>query len=110
MTQDRLIPGLGNSIAQEVVLFQARLHSRHPLNNLNQEQRQVFYRSIRETVNAVIEQGGRYDEVDLYGRPGDYVRLMDSKAADRPCPICGQSVEMIQYLGGACYFCPDCQR
>jgi formamidopyrimidine-DNA glycosylase len=108
LTQDQLIPGLGNSIAQDI-LFHARLHPRHPLDELNQEQRQVFYRAIRETVYAVIEQGGRYDEVDLFGRPGGYLRLMDSKAAGRPCPRCGQSVEKIQYLGGACYLCPGCQ-
>jgi formamidopyrimidine-DNA glycosylase len=109
LTQDQLIPGLGNSIAQDI-LYHARLHPRHPLGELSGEQRQVLYRAIRETVHAVIEQGGRYDEVDLFGRPGGYLRLMDSKAAGRPCPRCGQIVEKIQYLGGACYLCPNCQR
>jgi len=57
----------------------------------------------------VIERGGRYDEFDLYGRPGGYVRLMDSKTAGHPCLECGTTVEKIQYLGGACYLCPRCQ-
>jgi formamidopyrimidine-DNA glycosylase len=109
LTQDQLLPGLGNSIAQDI-LYHARLHPRHALNDLDQAQRQVLYEAIGETVHAVIAQGGRYDEVDLLGRPGGYVRLMDSKAAGRPCPACGQIVEKIQYLGGACYVCPDCQR
>jgi formamidopyrimidine-DNA glycosylase len=100
---------LGNSIAQDI-LFHARLHPRHPLDDLDQGQRQAFYRAIGETVHAVIAQGGRYDEVDLFGRSGGYSRLMDSKAAGRPCPACGQIVEKLQYLGGAYYVCPDCQR
>lgn len=109
LTQDQLIPGLGNSIAQDI-LFHARLHPRHPLIELSGEQRQALYRAIYETVRAVIEQRGRYDEVDLFGRPGGYLRLMDSKAAGRPCPRCGLVVDKIQYLGGACYLCPNCQR
>ncbi len=57
----------------------------------------------------MIAQGGRIDEFDMYNRPGGYVRLMDSRAADQPCPTCRATVEKIQYLGGACYFCPSCQ-
>ena len=39
LTQDQLIPGLGNAIAQDI-LFNARLHPRHPLSELDMEQRQ----------------------------------------------------------------------
>jgi formamidopyrimidine-DNA glycosylase len=56
-----------------------------------------------------IEKGGRRDEVDLFGKPGGYQRLMDSRAAGKPCTTCGRIVEKKQYLGGACYFCPRCQ-
>ena len=58
----------------------------------------------------MTEKGGRNDEVDLLGNPGGYVRIMDSRAAGQPCPKCGRTVEKIQYLGGACYFCPKCQK
>jgi formamidopyrimidine-DNA glycosylase len=109
LTQEQLIPGLGNAIAQDI-LFRARLHPRHPLNDLNQDQRQILYQAIQETVQNVIDQGGRYDEYDLFGRKGGYVRLMDSKAAGGPCPECGTTIEKMQYLGGACYFCPQCQE
>jgi formamidopyrimidine-DNA glycosylase len=61
-------------------------------------------------VQAVIEKGGRYDEVDLYNQPGGYVRMMDSRSAGKPCPVCATPIEKIQYLGGACYFCPGCQE
>ena len=53
--------------------------------------------------------GGRYDEFDLYGNRGGYVRIMDKNATGRPCPACGGEVAKVQYLGGACYLCPDCQ-
>lgn len=109
LTQDQLIPGLGNAIAQDI-LFRARLHPRRPLADLDGAQRRLVYDSILGTVAEVIEKGGRYDEVDLYNQPGGYVRQMDKQALDRPCPVCGGAIAKIQYLGGSCYLCPNCQH
>jgi formamidopyrimidine-DNA glycosylase len=109
LTQDQLIPGLGNAIAQDI-LFRACLHPRHPIADLSTGQRQALYQAIVDTVGEVIEQGGRYDEYDLHGNRGGYVRLMDKNAVGHPCPKCGGEIEKIQYLGGACYLCPNCQK
>ena len=109
LTQDQLIPGLGNAIAQDI-LYRARLHPRHPLAGLTADQRRALFDAILTTVHAAIQQGGRYDETDLFGVPGRYVRIMDKEAPGRPCPECGGPVEKMQYLGGACYFCPRCQQ
>jgi formamidopyrimidine-DNA glycosylase len=108
LTQDQLIPGLGNAIAQDI-MFRARLHPKLPANGLSQAQKRKLHGEIRRTARDVIARGGRYDEYDLYGKPGGYVRLMDRNAAGNPCPECGTTVMKIQYLGGACYFCPSCQ-
>jgi formamidopyrimidine-DNA glycosylase len=108
LTQDQLIPGLGNAIAQDI-LFKARLHPRQPIDILDKARVRDLYQAIQATLQEVIEQGGRYDEVDLFNQPGRYVRIMDKNAAGRPCPECGTKIEKIQYLGGACYFCPECQ-
>ena len=109
LTQDQIIPGLGNAIAQDI-LFRAHLHPRHPIADLNTDQRHTLYSAIVDTVGEVTEMGGRYDEYDLYNNPGGYIRKMDKNAVGRPCPECGAEIEKIQYLGGACYFCPDCQQ
>jgi formamidopyrimidine-DNA glycosylase len=109
LTQDQLIPGLGNAIAQDI-LYGASLHPRQSLADLDAVQRRTLYDAILGTVQEVITKGGRYDEVDLYNRPGGYTRLMDREAAGKPCPQCSNIIEKIQYLGGACYFCPHCQQ
>lgn len=108
LTQEQLIPGLGNAIAQDI-MFHARLHPKHNIADLNQDQTLGLYNAILSKVDEVIAMGGRYDEHDLFNQPGGYIRVMDKKATGRPCPACGVSVEKIQYLGGACYFCPRCQ-
>jgi formamidopyrimidine-DNA glycosylase len=109
LTQEGLVPGIGNSTAQDI-LFRAKLHPRHPMGELDANQRQALYQAILTTVQQVIALGGRSDEMDLFNQPGGYVRLMDSHSAGKPCPECGATIEKIQYLGGACYFCPQCQR
>ena len=109
LTQDQIIPGLGNAIAQDI-MFRARLHPKHPIADLSEGQKRGLYDAILNTVKEVMEQGGRYDEFDLYNNRGGYVRLMDKNAAGNPCPECGSVIEKMQYLGGACYFCPSCQR
>ena len=108
LTQDQLIPGLGNAIAQDI-LFHARLHPRHSLANLDLSQRRDLYVAILGTIREVTRKGGRNDETDLYGKQGGYVRIMDSHTAGKPCPECGATVQKIHFLGGACYFCPQCQ-
>jgi formamidopyrimidine-DNA glycosylase len=109
LTQDQIIPGLGNAIAQDI-LFRARLHPKYPIAELSEDQKRGLFDSILNTVREVMEEGGRYDEFDLYNNRGGYVRIMDKNAVGNPCPECGSVIEKIQYLGGACYFCPSCQN
>jgi formamidopyrimidine-DNA glycosylase len=109
LTQEQLIPGLGNAIAQDI-MYRAALHPRHPIGELSVGQQRQLYDAILATLDAAIAGGGLNDEFDLYNRPGGYVRVMDSRAVGQPCPNCGAAIEKIQYLGGACYFCLRCQR
>lgn len=108
LTQDQLIPGLGNAIAQDI-LFRARISPRRNLAEFTPGQRKDLYASIVDTVRDVIAGGGRNDELDLLGNPGKYQRVMDSASVGKPCPECGAPIRKMQYLGGSCYFCPKCQ-
>jgi formamidopyrimidine-DNA glycosylase len=109
LTQEQTIPGLGNAIAQDI-MFIARLNPRYPISELVPKEREALYHAIVDTVAEITEKGGRYDEFDLYGQRGGYVRLMDKEALKRPCPECGGEIKKIQYLGGACYLCLSCQE
>lgn len=108
LTQEQLVPGLGNSSAQDI-MFRARLHPRRPIAELSAAQRRALYDAIIATLGEMIAAGGRADETDLFGRAGGYQRVMDSKAVGQPCPVCATLIEKMQYLGGACYVCPQCQ-
>jgi len=102
------ISGIGNSYLQDI-LFRAKIHPKRIVADINDEECRGLYDAITGTIREAIELGGRYDERDLYNNPGQYERILDSKAKGNPCPECGTPIEKIQYLGGASYFCPDCQ-
>jgi formamidopyrimidine-DNA glycosylase len=108
LTQEGLLPGLGNAITQDI-LFRAGMHPRRPLSELDTRQRQTLYQAVLETLQQAVALGGRNDETDLFGQPGGYQRLMHNGAVGQPCPACATPIQKIQYLGGACYFCPRCQ-
>jgi len=102
------ILGIGNSYLQDI-LFRAKIHPKRLVADIDGRESRGLYDAIRETMKEAIELGGRYDERDLYNNPGGYKRILDSKARGNPCPECGTPIEKIQYLGGASYFCPNCQ-
>jgi formamidopyrimidine-DNA glycosylase len=102
------INGLGNAIVQDI-LYHARLSPKRKIPDITPEERQNLYNAIQDTIAKAIDQGGRYDEYNLYGEKGRYIRLMDSKSAGTPCLNCGFDIQKISYLGGACYLCSNCQ-
>lgn len=109
LTQEQTIPGLGNSCAQDI-MFASRLHPKRDLADLSPRDIDTLYTAIRQIVEDIYTAGGRNDEVDLLGNRGGYIRIMDASTAGKPCPHCGTIIQKMQYLGGACYFCPACQR
>lgn len=102
------IAGLGNAIVQDI-LFNAKISPKRKTMDITINERQNLYEAINSTVAEAINLGGRYDEVDLFGSNGSYIRLMDSKTKDTPCINCQTNIQRISYLGGACYSCPKCQ-
>jgi formamidopyrimidine-DNA glycosylase len=109
LTQDQLIPGLGNAIAQDI-MFNSCVNPRRCLTDLSTAQCKGLYSAIVDTTRSVIENGGRNDEMDLFGHPGGYIRLMDRHAVGKPCPRCSRPIEKMQFMGGSCYFCSNCQQ
>ena len=100
--------GVGNGCLQDI-LWHAKIHPRRRAIELNAAQQNALYSSIRETLQKMVEGGGRDGDYDLYDHPGGYKRLLHSKAVGQPCPDCHTPIVKEAYLGGAVYFCPKCQ-
>lgn len=102
------ILGVGNGCTQDI-LFNAGLHPRHRAIETTESERVALYESVRSTLKQMVELGGRDSDMDLYGQPGGYRRILHSGTAGLPCPKCRTPIEKIAFLGGKSYFCPRCQ-
>ncbi len=103
------VSGIGNGYLQDI-LFKARLHPRRKALDLSAPERRALFDAIRDVLKRATDAGGRESELDLFGRPGGYAKILDSKSAGQPCAVCGTMIEKIQFMGGAAYFCPTCQK
>lgn len=102
------IPGLGNGYLQDI-LFRARLNPRHVARKLYDDEKEALYEALTGTLKQATSQGGRDSEMDLYGCPGHYPRILHSGMVGKPCPECDTPIVKETYLGGAIYYCPKCQ-
>ena len=108
LATEQRIPGLGNGVLQDV-LYNARIHPKRKLGTVDDGVLRGLYDSIRTTLAAMTDAGGRDTENDLFGRPGGYVTKCSKNTVGAPCPRCGEAIEKKSYMGGSVYYCPGCQ-
>lgn len=102
------VRGIGNGCLQDL-LWHAKIHPRRRIAELTPGEQRALHAAIRTTLTSMTDQGGRDSELDLFGRPGRYQRILHSKSVGQPCPGCATPIERQAYLGGSVYFCPACQ-
>ena len=102
------IPGLGNGVLQDI-LFRAGVHPRRRISTLDGQDRENLFLSVKDTLAEMVAGGGRDTEKDLFGQAGKYRSVLSKNTYKLPCPVCGGAIVKEAYLGGAVYFCPNCQ-
>jgi formamidopyrimidine-DNA glycosylase len=64
---------------------------------------------IVKEIQAMIKQGGRGTESDLFRQYGRYLTLSQRYANKEACPNCQSAFVKEAYMGGSVYYCPVCQ-
>ena len=103
------IPGVGNGALQDI-LFNAGIHPKRKIQSLSKEETDALFRSLKETLKAMADAGGRDTETDMLGNRGGYAAVLSKNTLGTPCPRCGTAIVKEPYMGGAVYFCPVCQK
>lgn len=106
---EQRIPGLGNGVAQDIML-EAGLHPKRDISTLSEEEFHRLYQVIPDLLWKMTEEGGRDTEKDLFGRNGGYLTQMSKNTYGGPCLNCGTYIQKEAFLGGVIYFCPNCQK
>jgi len=102
------IPGLDNGILHEI-LWEAEINPKTKMTSLNESDFVRIYNSIKKVFPAVIAGGGKDTDKDLYGNLGGYITHVSKNTLGKPCDRCGGIVTKEVFLGGAVYYCPQCQ-
>ncbi len=108
LATEQRIPGIGNGVLQDI-LFNARLHPKRKIESLNVSEKERLFTSIKSTLQAMIDGGGRDTENDIHEKKGGYATVMSKNTLSHPCPRCGGTIIKESYMGGAVYYCPRCQ-
>lgn len=108
LATEQRIPGLGNGVLQDI-LFNAGIHPKNKISTFSEKDRNKLFKSLKKTIKAMTDKGGRNTEKDLFGKNGGYKTILSSKTLKDPCPVCGAAIERQAFLGGNIYFCPVCQ-
>lgn len=108
LATEQRIPGLGNGVLQDI-LWTARIHPKRKMASLSATAIDALYEAIKHVLAAMTMQGGRDTERDLFGQPGGYRTILAKNTLDTPCPNCGAPICKEPFLGGAIYYCVECQ-
>jgi formamidopyrimidine-DNA glycosylase len=108
LATEQRIPGVGNGVIQDI-LFNASLNPRKKLCDLNGQQKEDLFNSLKSTLTAMTKEGGRDTETDLFGNKGGYKSALSKNTYKNPCPKCGSKIIKESYLGGSVYYCSICQ-
>ena len=88
----------------------AGLHPRRKIGTINEGGREILFQSTINVLKQMTDNGGRDTEKDLYGKTCGYKTILSKNTLSQPCPKCGEAIQKEAYLGGAVYFCPECQK
>jgi formamidopyrimidine-DNA glycosylase len=109
LATEQRIPGLGNGVLQDI-LFNAKMHPKKKVSTLSADGLKRLFNSLKSTLGAMKEKGGRDTESDLFGQAGGYRTVLSRNTAGKPCPLCGTPIAKEAYMGGSIYYCARCQN
>ena len=109
LATEQRIPGVGNGVTQDI-LFNARINPKQKVLFLSDNQKDVLFNALKETLVDMTFEGGRDTQTDLYGNAGGYKTILSAKTWKNPCLRCGSTIIKEAYMGGSVYYCPTCQQ
>ncbi len=108
LATEQRIPGLGNGVMQDI-LWTAHIHPKRKMGDLHSKELDVVFEAVKQVLAVMTMKGGRDTERDLFGHPGGYKTILSKNTVDTACPACGTVIRKEPYLGGAIYYCSECQ-
>lgn len=106
-----IISGLGNIYANEV-LFMSRVNPFIVSNQLTSNEMGRIIESTKVVLENAIEKGGTtIRSFESLGEAGHFqTNLLVHGRVNKPCSVCGETIQMAKINGRSSYYCPNCQK
>jgi formamidopyrimidine-DNA glycosylase len=107
-----VIAGVGNIYADES-LFAAGIHPETVITDIKKTKLELLFKELQSVLRLSIEKGGSTDKnyVDAEGKKGSYLTFAKVfRRENRPCTVCGATIEKIRVAGRGTHICPNCQK
>lgn len=101
--------GICNGYWQDVLFKSGVLPSRKTATLKDADFEKMHHFSV-EIIKAATNLNGHFDELDFWGQPGGYTRILGKHSKDQPCPQCGSAITAKNLLGSTSYYCLNCQH
>jgi formamidopyrimidine-DNA glycosylase len=111
LLDQRLVAGLGNIYADEVLFF-CGLHPTIGSNQVSRQDCERIHQQIKATLAAAITAGGTSfsDYRQVTGINGNYGGIAQVYGREgEPCRHCGTAIAKLKLAGRSAHFCPQCQ-
>src|ERR1700749_2147218 len=113
LMDQKFIAGIGNIYSDEI-LWGAGLRWDRMSDALTSEEVRRLYRSMMETLQEAVKHRGSSladeQDVDLFGRPGEYQQFPNVyRRANQSCPRCRHVIVRERVSGRSTFFCSACQ-
>jgi formamidopyrimidine-DNA glycosylase len=100
--------GVGNGYWMDV-LFLSQVHPQRKSSEITMEEFVRLQANTLQVLSGALAARGSLDEMDFFGVPGGYRRILGAHSKGQPCPNCGQPIQAKSLLGSTAYFCSNCQ-
>ncbi len=101
-----IIAGIGNAYSDEI-LWQARMSPFKAANTLDEEDRAILYRAIREMLGDAVQRSRGLAASELKGEKKSHLAVHGRTGA--ACPRCGEVVREVSFADSSLQYCPTCQ-
>jgi formamidopyrimidine-DNA glycosylase len=101
LMNQEVVAGIGNVYSDEI-LFQAKLHPKTPVPDLDRAAIGRIYRQMRKVLTTAADRN-----VDVSRLPKSY--LLPHRYEGGQCPRCGRTVQKLTVSGRTGWICPSCQ-
>ena len=93
MMNQKNVSGIGNMYMHDI-LFNARLHPKMKISDMNDDEIKLLYTSITDVLNLSLEKGTFAYESDFFGKKGGYTMdyFLVGYKENQPRPACKETI------------------